>query len=497
MTAQPARVKIDLDQVTGRVDRRIFGGFIEHLGRCIYGGIYDEGSPLSDERGFRQDVLDALRPLRMPILRWPGGNFVSGYTWTDGIGPVEGRPRRLELAWHDVESNRFGTDEYIAYCRELDTEPYICVNMGTGTMEEARSWVEYCNGTSDTYWANLRREYGHPEPYNVKYWGLGNEMYGAWQIGALSADDYVKKAIEFAKVMLWTDPTIELVSCGLDGSSAWDRTVLEGLAKFVRYHSIHIYTGNADYAENVYQPHIAEWQLDTMRTDIDRVRKQQGIEHDIKLAYDEWNVWYRARQPERLEEKYDLSDALAVAAYLNVFVRQSDVVTVANLAQMVNVIAPVFTSPEGLYLQTIYHPLALLAEHTQDVALAAWVDGPTVTLPESPPGQEGPSRAAKHGPFNVLDVAATRNEGRSTLTLSLINRSEGEHLDVALDLTAGEVTGEIRRYEVNGDDVHGANDFDHPENVAVTETSEQQTGRLVRFQVPPHSHTVLRLETGS
>ncbi|MBA3380218.1 MAG: alpha-N-arabinofuranosidase [Chloroflexia bacterium] len=495
MSAQSARVKIDLDQVTGQVDRRIFGGFIEHLGRCIYGGIYDEGSPLSDGQHFRKDVLAALKPLQMPILRWPGGNFVSGYTWTDGIGPVDERPRRLELAWHDVESNRFGTDEYIAYCRELDTEPFICVNMGTGTMEEARSWVEYCNGTSDTYWANLRRENGHPEPYNVKYWGLGNEMWGSWQIGALSADDYVRKAIEFAKVMLWTDPTIELVSCGQNGSSAWDRTVLEGLARFIRYHSIHIYTGNADYTENVYQPHIAEWELDNMRAEIDRVRMQQGTEHEIKVAYDEWNVWYRAHQPERLEEKYDLSDALAVAAYLNVFVRQADVVTVANLAQMVNVIAPIFTSAEGLYLQTIYHPLALLAEHTQEVALSAWVDGPTVTLPNSLPGQEKPSRAAKLGAFNVLDVAATRDDARSTLTVSLINRSKDEDLDVALELSAGEVTGEIRRFEVNGDDVHGINDFDHPENVRVIETMEQQSGRLVRMHLPAHSHTVVRMAT--
>ncbi len=496
MSAHAARVKIDLDQVTGQVDRRIFGGFIEHLGRCIYGGIYDEGSPLSDGRHFRKDVLKALEPLRLPILRWPGGNFVSGYTWTDGIGSVDKRPRRLELAWHDVESNRFGTDEYIAYCRELETEPFICVNMGTGTMEEARSWVEYCNGTSDTYWANLRRENGHPEPYNVKYWGLGNEMYGNWQIGALSADDYVKKAIEFAKVMLWTDPTIELVGCGQNGSSAWDRTVLEGLAKFIRYHSIHIYTGNADYAENVYQPHIAEWELDNMRAEIDRVRLQQGTEHEIKVAYDEWNVWYRAHQPERLEEQYDLADALAVAAYLNVFVRQADVVTVANLAQMVNVIAPIFTSSEGLYLQTIYHPLTLLAQHTQDVALATWTDGPTVTLPESLPGQEKPSRAAKLGEFNVLDVAATRDEVRSNLVVSLINRSESESLDLALELASGEVTGEIRRFEVNGDDVHGINDFDHPENVAVVESTEQQSGRLVRLQLPPHSHTVLRMATG-
>ena len=497
MLAQAARVKIDLDQVTGQVDRRIFGGFIEHLGRCIYGGIYDEGSPLSDGQHFRKDVLDALKTLRMPILRWPGGNFVSGYTWTDGIGPLEERPRRLELAWHDVESNRFGTDEYIAYCRELDTEPFICVNMGTGTMEEARSWVEYCNGTSDTYWANRRRKNGHPEPYNVKYWGLGNEMWGSWQIGALSSDDYVKKAIEFAKVMLWTDPTIELVSCGQNGSSAWDRTVLEGLASFIRYHSIHIYTGNTDYAENVYQPHIAEWELDNMRAEIDRVRMQQGIEHEIKVAYDEWNVWYRAHQPERLEEKYDLSDALAVAAYLNVFVRRADVVTVANLAQMVNVIAPIFTSPNGLYLQTIYHPLALLAEHTQSVALAAWVDGPKVTLPDALPGQEKPSRAAKLGAFNVLDVAATRDDARSTLTVSLINRSNDEDLDVALELTDGEATGAIRRFDVNGDDVHGINDFDHPENVRVIETTEQQSGGLIRIQLPPHSHAVLRMATSS
>ncbi len=496
MTDQTARVKIDLDQVTSRVDRRIFGGFIEHLGRCIYGGILDEGSPLSDAHGFRIDVMAAIAPLRMPILRWPGGNFVSGYTWTDGIGPVDRRPRRLELAWHDVESNRFGTDEYIAYCRAIDTEPFICVNFGTGSMEEARSWVEYCNGTADTYWANLRRENGHPEPYNVRYWGLGNEMYGNWQIGALSADDYVRKAIEFAKVMLWTDPAIELVSCGHSGSAAWDRTVLEGLAKYIRYHSIHIYTGNEDYAENVYQPHLAEWELGIMRAEIDRVRKQQGITHEIKVAYDEWNVWYRAHQPERLEERYDLSDALAVAAYLNIFVRQSDVVTVANLAQLVNVIAPIFTSPEGLFLQTIYHPLRLLAEHTQELALATWVDGPKVRLPESLPGQAKLSRAARLGEFDVLDVAATRDDDRSTLVVSLINRDESNTVDFALDLASGEVTGTIQRFEISGDDVHVTNSFDNPGCVTVTETKEQQAGNRLLLQLPPHSHTVLRMAIG-
>jgi len=249
-----ARIKLDSDRRIGTLDRRVFGGFIEHLGRCIYGGVFDEGSSLSDERGYRRDVLAAAKDLRIPILRWPGGNFVSGYHWTDGIGSREGRPRKIDLAWSTEESNRFGTDEFIEYCGMLGAEPYICVNMGTGTMDEAQAWVEYCNGTGDTYWANLRRENGHEEPYNVKYWGLGNEMYGEWQIGALSAEDYVRKAREFAKVMRWTDPGIELVGCGLSGLTDWDRVVIEGLAPFVDYHSIHIYTGSDDYWSNVLAP---------------------------------------------------------------------------------------------------------------------------------------------------------------------------------------------------------------------------------------------------
>ena len=217
----------------------------------------------------------------------------------------------------------------------------------------------------------------------------------------------------------------------------------------------------------MYQPHLAEWELDNVRAEIDRVRKQQGIAHEITVAYDEWNVWYRAHQPERLEERYDLSDALAVAAYLNIFVRQGDVVGMANLAQMVNVIAPIFTSPDGLFLQTIYHPLALLAEHTQALALDAWVEGPTATLPPVVPGVEKPSRAAKLGKFGVLDVAATRDTERKTLVVSLVNRSDNSAMDVRLELAAGTVAGRIDRFEVNGDGVHDVNDFEAPDRVSV------------------------------
>ncbi len=485
-----AGIKLDPDRTIGTVDRKIFGQFIEHLGRCIYGGVFEEGSPLSDPRGFRRDVLEAARGLRVPVLRWPGGNFVSGYHWTDGIGPVERRPRRMELAWHAEESNRFGTDEFIEYCRELRAEPYICVNMGTGTMDEARAWVEYCNGTGNTYWANLRRENGHPEPYNVRYWGLGNEMYGSWQIGALSAEDYVKKAREFAKVMLWTDPSIELVGCGHNGLSEWDRTVLEGLAPLVRYHSIHIYTGSDDHYTNVFQAHQAERALDACRAMIDLVRYNQRIEHPIHVAYDEWNVWFRARSAESaLEERYTLSDALAVSTYLNGFIRHCDTVKLANLAQMVNVIAPIFTSPEGLFLQTIYHPLRIFAEHSLSLALDAHVECETREVADQPGAMK---MVSDLGPFKLLDVSATRDEAGRELTIAVVNRDAERDIPAVVSLADRCFEGNAHAWEVNGPDVSAVNSFERPDAVGVTERTVRADGQRLEHTFPAHSLTVLR-----
>lgn len=489
-----ARIKIDLDRQVGTVDPRIFGQFVEHLGRCIYGGLYEEGSQLSDERGFRKDVLEAARGLRVPVLRWPGGNFVSGYHWVDGIGPRDQRPRRLELAWHSEEPNRFGTDEFVEYCRALGAEPYICVNMGTGTMDEAQAWVEYCNGTSNTYWANLRRQNGHPEPYGVKYWGLGNEMYGRWQIGALSANDYVKKAVEFAKVMKWTDPSIQLVSCGLNGWSDWDATVIEGLAPFVDFHSVHIYTGSDDYYSNVFAPHQAERALRVSGTLIERVRYTKGIQRPIHVAYDEWNVWFRARSYETaLEERYTLADALAVATYLNVFIRYCTTVKIANLAQMVNVIAPIFTSPSGLFLQTIYHPLRLYAEHTQSIALDARVDCETYDL--TPELEVTPSehRVADLGPFKLLDVAATRDAAGESVTLAVVNRDRDEAIPTTVQLGDGVQVAAVAASEVNGPSPFASNSFDRPDEVAVQERDVAASGDRFDYTFPAHSTTLLRL----
>src|SRR6266850_383679 len=436
------RISIDLARRLGTVDRRIFGQFIEHIGRCIYGGVYDEGSPLADARGFRRDVLEAARPLRIPILRWPGGNFVSGYHWLDGVGPRDRRPRRSELAWYAEESNRFGTNEFIAYCRELGTEPFICVNMGSGTMDEAQAWVEYCNGTGNTSWANLRRQHGHPEPYKVRYWGLGNEMYGSWQIGNMNAHDYVKKARAFAMVMKRTDPSIEL---------------------------------------------------------IERVRYAQRIAHPIHIAFDEWNVWWRTRSHEDrvggVEERYNLSDALAIATYLNGFIRHCRTVRIANFAQLVNAIAPIFTNPRGLFLQAIYHPLRLYAEHVQDVALDVHVEGETYALK---PDQESPSgrvhNIADLGPFTLVDASATCDEAGRAVAVALVNRDRDRELAVTLDLDGATIAGAVSAWEVNGADVTATNSFETPRAVDVRERKLEARGARLETVLPAHSITVLRCD---
>ena len=252
-----AQIDVLTARPIGTVDRQVFGSFTEHLGRCVYGGVFDEGSLRSGPEGFRIDVLAAVRDLGVTNVRWPGGNFVSGYHWTDGIGPPDTRPRRAELAWHSEESNRFGTDEVMTWCAAAGVEPVLCLNMGTGPLDEALAWVEYCNGTGDTYWAG-RRANGHAEPYRVRHWGLGNEMYGDWQIGQLSATDYVARARQWAKALKMLDPAISLVSCGQTGIDDWDRIVIDGLARHVDWHSIHLYTGSADYWSNVLAPYHAE-----------------------------------------------------------------------------------------------------------------------------------------------------------------------------------------------------------------------------------------------
>jgi len=388
--AQNARIKIDLDRSIGEVDKNIYGNFVEHLGRCVYGGIYEPGSPLSDENGFRKDVMAAVKEIRPALIRYPGGNFVSNYNWLDGVGPAAERVPRMELAWGTLETNQFGTNEFVKYARSIGSEPYISVNMGTGTIEEARRWVEYCNVKEGPYYAELRKKHGYPEPYHIKYWSLGNEMDGPWQMGHLNAEDYTKKALEAAKLMQRTSPGIKLIAAGSSNyrpgadPDHWNETVLRELKDVIDYIALHMYVGNPDsnYYHFVSTPLVLEQRTKIVKGMI--TRAMQGAirpgRDPIYIAWDEYNVWYRARGGDAgrgkraLEERYNLEDALVIAEFLNAFIRNADVVKMANMAQLVNVIAPIFTNEKGMFKQTIYYPLWLFANHASGTSLDVFVD---------------------------------------------------------------------------------------------------------------------------
>jgi alpha-L-arabinofuranosidase len=487
------RIVVDPARQLGDLDRNVFGGFVEHLGRCIYGGLYDEGSALADSRGFRTDVLGLLRELRMGVLRWPGGNFVSNYHWTDGIGPKDQRPRRPELAWGGEESNRFGTDEFMAYCAEVGTEPYVCLNMGTGNLEEALAWVEYCNGARNTAWAARRRQNGHDEPFRVRYWGLGNEMYGDWQVGALSAEEYVRTASRWARAIRMLDPEANLVSCGMNGWNDWDRVVIDGLAPLVDLHSLHIYTGSDDYWANVLAPHQAERAIRCAGALIDRAAYNKKLARRPGIAYDEWNVWYRTEDG-TLEERYNFSDALAVGTYLNIFVRNSKRVRMANLAQMVNAIAPIVTSPDAVATQPIWYPVLLHAKAALDVAVDVHVSGPTVDGPADEPRGRWPHRVRDLGPFTLVDAAATASADRGRLSLTLVNRSlDAEPVDIVLRDASFDSAVEVTT--VTAERERAARVLADVEGAYLAEGSEKPAGPLLSVTLPPQSFTVIEAAT--
>jgi len=491
-----ARIKVDTERVIGEIDPKIYGNFVEHLGRCIEGGIFDEGSPLADGRGFRRDVLAAVKDLNVTQLRWPGGNFVSNYHWQDGIGPRDQRPRRLEMAWGTIESNRFGTHEFLDYAEEIRTEPYFCVNLGTGTWTEAQQWVEYVNSRQDTAMTRLRKQNGRQDPWKVTYWGLGNEMDGSWQMGHKSAEDYGKFALEAAKLMRWTDPSIKLVAAGSSNYGSdwvgWNRTVLQYLKRQVDYLAIHLYVGNRD--DNYYE-------FLTSSVDMtERIRKTEGVINaaltgeprtkKIHIAFDEYNVWYRARGSDALgkdqgrnilEERYNLEDALVIATFLNTFVNQAQIVKIANMAQLVNVIAPIFTNGKSMFLQTIYYPLQLFAKNVKGQALELFVDSP---------GYE----SKRFGLVPYLDVSASYDKSdNGTLMLNVVNRHLDQPIEVEIEAQDKRFTGTVEVAEVNGPEIKAQNDFGSTKVKTVTRTVTADGRRMV-YRFPAHSFTMLKVK---
>ncbi|WVQ82791.1 hypothetical protein IAT38_004923 [Cryptococcus sp. DSM 104549] len=461
------------------ITKYIYSGFLEHLGRCIYGGIVDDpknpspeallekqedGTAVTQGRaGWRKDVMKVLGSegeLKVPMLRWPG---------------VKDRPKRLELAWLSDESNQFGTDEFVDYCRATKCEPYICLNMGTGTYEEALAWLEYCNGTGNTHWANLRRRNtGRDEPHAVKYWGLGNEMWGPWQVGNLSATDYAKKAKRWAHGLKLVDPSVKLVSCGETGSSDWDREVLQTLVASVDLHSIHFYTmlghdkqsnvPGLEYEKNVFGPAAPERDIEICKCLIDLAnigRTWQGIPaRDIKIAYDEWNVWDESKAPGSggLEQHYTYTDMLGFCAWLNVLVRKHKDIGLACLAQSVNVISPVMTRPDGILYQTTYYPLRLFSNYMKD--------GRLLQLPAMREVYEGPSfpvwvQQGRLKPKYIDTVAILAGD---SIRVSVLNRHPTLDWDAEFKF-AGYNVKSVEVHEVYSDNLEATNTFDEPENV--------------------------------
>lgn len=484
-------IKIDPERITGDIDRNIFGGFAEHLGRCIYGGLYEPDSPKADEDGFRKDVLEALQRLNMPLIRYPGGNFASGYRWRDGIGPADQRPARIDLAWHDVESNRFGTDEFVRYCRKLGTEPYLVVNCGDGDLREAKDWVEYCNGPAGTALADLRVKNGSPEPHNVRYWGIGNEVDGAWQIGYKTPSEYARACTEYAKVMKWVDPSIKIVASAVSHwEGAWlerIRLLMEQCAPHIDYLSLHWYVGNPedDFSAYMCVPEMLEQRLSAVEGLVEAVSLQRGIAKPIPLAVDEWNVWYRTHpqygiraEESKLEEIYNLEDALVAALQLNLFLRHARTVRMANIAQVVNVIAPVFTNPDGLFLQTIFYPFELYSRTCGSHAVDALFSGDTFS-------------SGDHKGVPMLDVAATINAGKRQLVLYAVNRSRQRFTETEIKLTSGVFTGDATVFVINGPDIEAENSFEKPDEVGPTQYSVETKERSLTFSFEPHSVTAM------
>ena len=464
----------------GEVDPRIFGGFLEHMGRAVYEGVYEPSSPHADGDGLRTDVLEALRRLSMPIMRYPGGNFVSGYHWRDGVGPKSQRPRVSELAWKSIETNQFGTDEFIGLCRKMGWAPMITVNLGTGTPEEARDWVEYCNSPVGTRNSDLRGSNGSGEPHGVGLWCLGNEMDGPWQMGHVPAGVYALRARQAAKMMGIVDPSVGLVACGSSGPQMstypeWDREVLEVLGDSADYVSLHRYVGNRwnDTPDYLAITNSIDRQIEEVDAVCSYVQAQSRSEKRAYLCFDEWNVWYKDRQmdggwteaPHLIEEVYNMEDALVVAGFLNSFIRHADVVKVANIAQIVNIIAPILTRGDEILLQSSFYAFEMFSKRRRGISLRPIVEGPTYV-------------GKTYGEVSLIDASAIIDGDQ--LHVFATNRHTEKETEVHIVLEGRSITGIVSGDILTGPGAKAANTFEEPLLVTSSPFSEAEVDTKIK-----------------
>jgi len=497
-----ARIYVDSRRTIAPLDRNLFGSFLEHLGRAIYEGIYEPGSKLSDGAGFRKDVMEEVRHLGVPIIRYPGGNFVSGYNWLDGVGPKKDRPRVLDKAWNTIDTNQFGTNEFMAWSKIVGSRPLMGLNLGTGSAEKAAALVEYCNIEKGTKWSDLRRTHGVEQPHKVEHWCLGNEMDGPWQIGHMTATEYGMKAQDAARQMRAVDPSLKLIACGSSGPGMptyleWDREVLEQCYGYVDALSLHRYIGNTqeetgkDSAKFLAMNLSMEKQIAETLAVCDLVRGHKRSAKKLWLSFDEWNVWYRARTgdamdghekeaPHLLEEVYNLEDALLVGGIVNTLMRNADRIKIACLAQLVNVIAPLATNANGVLRQTIYYPYSWALQWARGNVLNLLVESPTYEVSEM-------------GQAPYVDVAGTLNPEDGKLSLFLLNRDLNKPRTVEInwqDWTPGKV---LSSSVLTGSDLKAFNTFEAPQRVVPQSADKPSTssGRA-KLELPARSYTAIQ-----
>jgi alpha-N-arabinofuranosidase len=509
------RVVIDSTREISSISPRLYGSFLEHLGRAIYEGIYDPKSKFADANGFRTDVMEEVKKLAVPIIRYPGGNFVSGYHWLDGVGPYKNRPTVLDRAWDTLETNQFGTNEFITWAREVGAEPLFGLNFGTASAEDAAALVEYCNVEKGTKWSELRRSHGYERAHNVKFWCVGNEMDGPWQIGHMPARDYGIKATDAARQMRAVDPTVKLIACGSSGPFMptyieWDRTVLEECYEVVDGLSLHRYWGNSDETNGDSQIYLAmnlamDRQIEEMIAVCDTVRAQKRSDKQLFLSFDEWNVWYRARSgdavnghgktaPHLLEEPYNLEDALLVGGLANSLMRHSDRVKVACLAQLVNVIAPIMTNDDGILRQTIYYPYSWTLKYARGSALSLVPEGPAYEVASlGHPIESTGIPIPGFGLVQYLDVTAVLDQEKKMATLFILNRDLEKERELEIvwrDLTP---TGVTTFQTMTGPDLKALNTFADPNRIVPQTLENPKTGARMTVKLPPRSYSVLSL----
>ncbi len=477
----------------GQIDPRLYGSFIEHLGRAIYGGIYDPTHPTADDMGFRQDVLDLVRQLKVPVVRYPGGNFVSGYNWEDGTGPREQRPRRVELAWFTIEPNLIGIDEFQEWAKRAGSDVMMAINLGTRGVEDARNIVEYCNFPGGTKYSDQRRENGFPEPFGIKYWCLGNEMDGPWQMGHKTAREYGRIAAEAGRVMKWVDPTIELVACGSSSSGMetfidWEQTVLEEAYDIVDYISLHNYYGNpsGDTREYLACSLDMDGFISTVAAICDVVKQKKRTDKNIYLSFDEWNVWFHSNEqdkklekwtvaPPQLEDVYTFEDALVVGCLLITLLRHCDRVKMACLAQLVNVIAPIMTETGGrAWAQTIFYPFLHASSYGRGATLRTHVDCDTYA-------------AGRYGAAPYVESVAIANEEAGEIVIFAVNRSLEEDILLEMEIGGYGPLEKLSHMVLVCDDLKAVNTADHPDRVVPQELPLTEATRL-----PKQSWNVIR-----